>query len=210
MLHQWDQRADADPRKPGCCTRRNYRRGEIGRSDPDRALSTVGQLNHHVGGATSRSFPNYRKPFAKQKMPRIRNRDVSYGPIKNCRFLPCSVIRQSPMPSLIASSTPRTASPSTARPCANHRKKPPNATEVAPAQSHDDDRRRVATTPDLAIFEHPYVKRLESEVDDLKSKVMQRVEERISDGCIVALLHGWLGQDIMATCSNRKKNIDTA
>src|SRR5580704_14909271 len=30
------------------------------------------------------------------------------------------------MPSLIASSTPRTASRSTARPCANHRKKPPN------------------------------------------------------------------------------------
>src|ERR1700704_1409364 len=28
------------------------------------------------------------------------------------------------MPSLIASSTPRTASPSTARPCANHRKNP--------------------------------------------------------------------------------------
>jgi hypothetical protein len=52
------------------------------------------------------------------------------------------------------------------------------ATSVAPAQSHDeqpeeptatgDVSRPVATTPDLAIFEHPYVKRLESEVDDLK------------------------------------------
>src|SRR5216683_12353 len=30
------------------------------------------------------------------------------------------------MPSSTASSTPRTASPSTARPCANHRKKPPS------------------------------------------------------------------------------------
>src|ERR1700686_2228946 len=115
MLHQWEQRADADTRKIGCRTRRNYRRGEIGRSDPDRALSTVGQLDHHVGGTTSRSLPNYRKLFAKQAMPRIRNRDVSYGPIKNCRILRCSVIRQSPMPSSTASCTPRTALPSTAK-----------------------------------------------------------------------------------------------
>ena len=41
-------------------------------------------------------------------------------------------IRQSPMPSLIASSTPRTASPSTARACANHRKKPPNVESLTP------------------------------------------------------------------------------
>ena len=47
--------------------RRNYRRGEIGRSDPDRALSAVRQLDHHVGGATSRSFPNYREPFRRNK-----------------------------------------------------------------------------------------------------------------------------------------------
>src|ERR1700729_3039691 len=132
MLHQWDQRADADTRKIGCCTRRNYHRGKIGRSDADRALSTVGQLDHHVGGATSGTLPNYRKPFTKQAVLRIRNRDMSYGPIKNCRILRCSVTRQSPMPSLIASSTPRTASPSTARPCANHRKKPPNAESLTP------------------------------------------------------------------------------
>jgi hypothetical protein len=110
MLHQWDQRADADPWKIGCCTRRNYRRGKIGRSDPDRALSTIWQLDHHVGGATSRSLPNYRKLFAKQAMPRIRNRDVSYGPIKNCRILRCSVIPPTPMPSSTASSTTRTGS----------------------------------------------------------------------------------------------------
>src|ERR1700674_1971402 len=36
------------------------------------------------------------------------------------------------MPSLIASSTPRTASPSTARPCANHRKNPPSVESLTP------------------------------------------------------------------------------
>ena len=41
-------------------------------------------------------------------------------------------VDQSPMPSLIASCTQRTASPSTARPCANHRKKPPNAESLTP------------------------------------------------------------------------------
>jgi hypothetical protein len=92
MLHQWDQRADADTRKIWCRTRRTYRRGEIGRSDPDRALSAVRQLDHHIGGATSRSFPKYRKPFAKQAVSRIRNRDVSYGPINNCSIQLRSVI----------------------------------------------------------------------------------------------------------------------
>jgi len=44
--------------------------------------------------------------------------------------------------------------------------------------------RPVATTPDLAIFEHPYVKRLESEVDDLKSKYekqVRRTEDILED-----------------------------
>src|ERR1700693_4921692 len=36
------------------------------------------------------------------------------------------------MPSLIASSTPRTASPSTARPCANHRKNPASVESLTP------------------------------------------------------------------------------
>src|ERR1700686_3707025 len=36
------------------------------------------------------------------------------------------------MPSLIASSTPRTASPSTARPCAKHRKNPPSVESLTP------------------------------------------------------------------------------
>src|ERR1700675_1015481 len=109
MLHQWDQRADADTRKIGCCTRRNYHHGEIGRSDPDRALSTVGQLDPHVGGATSRTLPNYRKPLTKQAVLRIRNRDMSYGPIKNCGILRCSV----------ASCTTRKSSLSTANPTAS-------------------------------------------------------------------------------------------
>ena len=42
MLHQWDQRADADPRQIGCYTRCNYRRGEIGRRNPDRPLAPIG------------------------------------------------------------------------------------------------------------------------------------------------------------------------
>src|ERR1700704_1802528 len=33
-----------------------------------------------------------------------------------------------------------------------------------------DRSRHVATTSDIAIFEHPYVKRLEAEVDEFKSK----------------------------------------
>jgi hypothetical protein len=47
------------------------------------------------------------------------------------------VIRQSPMPSSTASSTPRTALPSTARPCANHRKIPAsveNLTTTPPSE----------------------------------------------------------------------------
>jgi hypothetical protein len=68
------------------------------------------------------------------------------------------------------------------------------ATDVAPAQSHDEEAkepttgadvsRPVATTGDLAIFEHPYVKRLESEVDDLKSKYekqVRRTEDILED-----------------------------
>src|SRR6202050_5472021 len=103
MLHQWDQRADADSGKAGRCTRRNSHRGKIGRSDADRALSTVGQLDHHVGGATSGTLPNYPKPFTKQAVLGIRNRYMSYGPIKNCRILRCSVNPPLPAPSSIAS-----------------------------------------------------------------------------------------------------------
>jgi hypothetical protein len=67
------------------------------------------------------------------------------------------------------------------------------ATSVAPPQSHEnkpsepmetsDLSRHVATT-DLAIFEHPYVKRLEAEVDDLKSKYekqVRRTEDILED-----------------------------
>jgi hypothetical protein len=81
------------------------------------------------------------------------------------------------------------------RPVATGRDEPRHAaTDVAPAQSHDeqpkeptttdDMSRLVATTPDLAIFEHPYVKRLESEVDDLKSKYekqVRRTEDILED-----------------------------
>ena len=72
------------------------------------------------------------------------------------------------------------------RPVATGRDEPRHAaTHVAPVESHEeqhqdpatttDRSRQVATPNDLAIFEHPYVKRLEGEVDDLKSKYEQQV-----------------------------------
>jgi len=72
------------------------------------------------------------------------------------------------------------------RPVATGRDEPRHAaTDVAPEESHNDQRqdgpttadvsRPVATTNDLAIFEHPYVKRLESEVDEFKSKYENQV-----------------------------------
>jgi hypothetical protein len=81
------------------------------------------------------------------------------------------------------------------RPVATSRDEPRHAaTSVAPAQSHNEQpkeptttgdlSRPVATNPDLAIFEHPYVKRLESEVDDLKSKYekqVRRTEDILED-----------------------------
>ena len=50
-------------------------------------------------------------------MLRIRNRDVSYGPIKNCRIPRCSVTRPTPTPSSTAWSITPTGSISTARAC---------------------------------------------------------------------------------------------
>ena len=45
---------------------------------------TLGATPADEGGPTSRSFPKYREPFAKQAVLRIRNCDVRYGPIENC------------------------------------------------------------------------------------------------------------------------------
>ena len=80
------------------------------------------------------------------------------------------------------------------RPVATGRDEPRHAaTTVAPADSHEeqpndptataDMSRHVATT-DLAIFEHPYVKRLEAEVDEFKSKYenqVRRTEDILED-----------------------------
>jgi hypothetical protein len=68
------------------------------------------------------------------------------------------------------------------------------ATSVAPPESHDESpkepatttdlSRHLATTNDLAIFEHPYVKRLEAEVDEFKSKYekqVRRTEDILED-----------------------------
>src|SRR5947199_10623143 len=63
------------------------------------------------------------------------------------------------------------------RPVATGRDEPRHvATPVAPAESHDEQpkepatttdlSRQVATTGDMTIFDHPYVKRLEAEVDE--------------------------------------------
>jgi hypothetical protein len=81
------------------------------------------------------------------------------------------------------------------RPVATGRDEPRHAaTSVSPAQGHDEQAkepttssdvpRPVATSTDFAIFEHPYVKRLESEVDDLKSKYekqVRRTEDILED-----------------------------
>jgi hypothetical protein len=48
---------------------------------------------------------------------RIRNRDVSYGPIKNCRIRRCSVTPRTPTPSSAAWSITPTASISPGRAC---------------------------------------------------------------------------------------------
>jgi hypothetical protein len=72
------------------------------------------------------------------------------------------------------------------RPVATSRDEPRHAAAtVAPAESHDDQpkesatttdlSRQLATSSDMAIFEHPYVKRLEAEVDEFKSKYEQQV-----------------------------------
>jgi hypothetical protein len=71
------------------------------------------------------------------------------------------------------------------------------ATDVAAEEKHDnqttpptppattaDVSRQVATTSDMAIFEHPYVKRLEAEVDEFKSKYekqVRRTEDILED-----------------------------
>ena len=87
MLHQWDQCPHADPRKIGRqLTRSKYRRCEISRSDSDGTLSPIRQFNHHKGGTAARSFLQYRKPMAKEAMPRIGDRCVSFVPIKDCRI----------------------------------------------------------------------------------------------------------------------------
>jgi hypothetical protein len=57
-------------------------RREISRSDPDGTLSPIRQFNHYKPGTAARSLLQYRKPVAKQAMPRIRDRYVSYVPIK--------------------------------------------------------------------------------------------------------------------------------
>jgi hypothetical protein len=93
MLHQWDQCADADTRRIGRRTRCKYRPTEIGRQNPYRPRSPVGQRDHHIGGTASRSLPRYREPLAEQAVSGIRNRDMTYGPIKNCRILQCSVTK---------------------------------------------------------------------------------------------------------------------
>jgi hypothetical protein len=81
------------------------------------------------------------------------------------------------------------------RPVATGRDEPRHvATPVAPVESHDeqpkepiataDQSRHVATTSDMAIFEHPYVKRLEAEVDEFKSKYekqVRRTEDILED-----------------------------
>jgi hypothetical protein len=57
-------------------------------------------------------------------------------------------------------------------------------TSVAKHIAYIEEVRPIATSTDLAIFEHPYVKRLESEVDDLKSKYekqVRRTEDILED-----------------------------
>jgi len=81
------------------------------------------------------------------------------------------------------------------RPVATSRDEPRHAaTPVALKESHDEQpkepasstdlSRPVATTNDMAIFEHPYVKRLEAEVDEFKSKYekqIRRTEDILED-----------------------------
>ena len=81
------------------------------------------------------------------------------------------------------------------RPVATGRDEPRHAaTPVAPGESHDgqpkepptttDLSRQATTSSDMAIFEHPYVKRLEAEVDEFKSKYekqVRRTEDILED-----------------------------
>jgi hypothetical protein len=81
------------------------------------------------------------------------------------------------------------------RPVATGRDEPRHAaTTVAPQESRDEQpkepaptpdlSRQVATTGDIVIFEHPYVKRLEAEVDEFKSKYekqVRRTEDILED-----------------------------
>jgi hypothetical protein len=72
------------------------------------------------------------------------------------------------------------------RPVATSRDEPRHAaTTVALPASQDESghdtatttdlSRQVATSSDMSIFEHPYVKRLEAEVDEFKSKYEKQV-----------------------------------
>ena len=118
MLRQGDQRADADARSAGGLhTRGTIGRSEIGRSYPDRAPTSVGQPDDHESGAASRTLVCKRKSLAKQRMLRVRDRDLRHHPIENDGILRCSATRPMPMPSWTASFTTLTASNSPAKAC---------------------------------------------------------------------------------------------
>ena len=95
MLHQWDQRPHADPAHLKRRRKRPDRRlSKIGARNTDRASSPIRQFHHHKGGTTPRSFPQGRKPIAKQRMLRVRHRDMRYEPVADCTILRCSVTKQ--------------------------------------------------------------------------------------------------------------------
>jgi hypothetical protein len=122
MLRQGDERADADARQAGGRRRRETIGSEkVGCSYPDRAFTPIGQPDDHESGAASRTLVGKRKPLTKQRMLRVRNRDLRHHPIENDGILRCSAIQPLPTPSSIASSTTPTGSRSKGRPCESPR-----------------------------------------------------------------------------------------
>src|SRR5579863_6677486 len=91
MLRQGDERADADARQAGSRRRRQtIGSAKVGRSYPDRALTPIGQPEDHESGSASRTLVGKRKSLTKQRMLRVRNRDLRHHPIENDGILRCS------------------------------------------------------------------------------------------------------------------------
>lgn len=103
MLHQWDQRTCTDARQIGRIRAGSDRRlGKIRRRDPNRPRPAVRQRDNDVGGTAPRPLLQHLKPVPKQKMMRVRDRDVRHDPLKNRGTLTCSATLWSPPRSLIA------------------------------------------------------------------------------------------------------------